>query len=156
MERTGLVILTTLLPISELRGGIPLGIALGLDPLSTFLIAVSINSMLFFPIFLGLKLLYSRFLSRLSFFHTYLERVRTRGKPWIDRYGYFGLTLFVGIPLPMTGVYTGTALAWLLNMELRKAFLCIGLGVIMAGIIVLLTTLGVITGVESLFLARGI
>jgi uncharacterized membrane protein len=51
--------------------------------------------------------------------------------------------LFVAVPLPLTGAYTGTILAWLLGMDWRKAFAAVGLGVIVAGVIVLLITLGV-------------
>jgi len=53
--------------------------------------------------------------------------------------------LFVAIPLPITGAYTGTILAWLLGMDWRKAFPAVGLGVIVAGAVVLLITLGVIS-----------
>ena len=57
-------------------------------------------------------------------------------------YGSLGLTLLVAIPLPFTGVYTASILSWLLNMNWRRAFSAIMLGVIVAGIIVLLITLG--------------
>ena len=57
-------------------------------------------------------------------------------------YGFLGLTLLVAIPLPFTGVYTASILSWLLNMNWRRAFSAIMLGVIVAGIIVLLITLG--------------
>ena len=59
-----------------------------------------------------------------------------------------GLALFVAVPLPVTGVYTATILAWLLGIDWKKAFPPIGLGTVVAGIIVLLITLGVITGLS--------
>ena len=140
-----LFLLTTVLPISELRGGIPLGIVrTGLSPWSVFVIAVAANALIFFPIFFALPLLYDRFLSRIPLFDRYLESLRKRGKPKVDRHGFWGLTLFVAIPLPITGVYTGTALAWLLGMDWKKAFPPIGIGVIIAGVIVLLGALGVV------------
>ncbi len=143
-KEIALTLLLTVLPISELRGGIPLGISLGLDPLFTFLIAVVANALVFFPIFLALDLFYDRFLYRIPLFDRYLAGVRERGKPKVDRYGFWGLTFTVALPLPFTGVYTGTALAWLLGMDRRKAFPAVGLGVIIAGVVVLLVVLGVI------------
>jgi uncharacterized membrane protein len=139
------VLLTTVLPISELRGGIPLGISLGLDPLFTFFIAVIANVLIFFPIFFALRLFYDKLLSRIPLFNKYLDNLRKRGKPKVEKYGFWGLTLFVAIPLPITGAYTGTILAWLLGMDWKKAFPAVGLGVIVAGVVVLLITLGIIS-----------
>ena len=138
-------LLITVLPISELRGGIPLGISLGLDPLFTFFIAIIANALIFFPIFFALRLFYDKVLSRIPLFDKYLDRVKKIGKPKVEKYGFWGLTLFVAIPLPITGVYTGTVLAWLLDMDWKKAFPAVGLGVIVAGVVVLLITLGVIS-----------
>jgi len=147
-HRIALVLLVTLSPISELRGGIPLGISLGLDPLLTFFIAIIANAILFFPILLALRLFYDGILSRLQIFDRYLGSVRRRGKPKVDKYGFRGLVLLVAIPLPATGVYTATILSWLLGMNWRKAFPAITLGVIVAGIVVLLVFLGTIAGVK--------
>ena len=137
-----LTLLATVLPISELRGGIPLGISFGLDPLFTFFIAVVANALIFFPIFFILRLFYDKLLYRIPLFDKYLDSLRRRGKPKVDKYGFWGLLLFVAVPLPVTGAYTGTILAWLLGMDWRKAFPAVGLGVIVAGVIVLLITLG--------------
>ena len=138
-----LTLLATVSPISELRGGIPLGISLGLDPLFTFFIAVIANALIFFPIFFALRLFYDKLLYRIPLFDRYLDHLRKRGKPKVEKYGFWGLTLFVAIPLPITGAYTGTILAWLLGMDWKKAFPAVGLGVIVAGVVVLLITLGV-------------
>jgi len=141
------VLLATISPISELRGGIPLGILeYKLDPLFVFCIAVIANALIFFPVFFALRFLYDKFLFRVPLFDKYLDSLRKRGKPKVDKYGFWGLALFVAVPLPLTGAYTGTILAWLLGMDWRKAFAAVGLGVIGAGIIVLLLTLGVIKG----------
>jgi len=144
-KEIALTLLTTVLPISELRGGIPLGVSLGLDPLFTFSIAIIANALMFFPIFFALCLFYDKLLSRIPLFNKYLDILRKRGKPKVDKYGFWGLIFFVAIPLPITGVYTGTALAWLLDMDWKKAFPAVGLGVIVAGVVVLLITLGVIS-----------
>jgi len=143
-KEIALTLLATVLPISELRGGIPLGISLGLDPLFTFFIAIIANALIFFPIFFALRFFYDKLLYRIPLFNKYLDRVRKRGKPKVDKYGFWGLALFVAIPLPITGAYTGTILAWLTGMDWKKAFPAVGLGVIVAGVVVLLITLGVI------------
>jgi uncharacterized membrane protein len=138
-----LTLLATVLPISELRGGIPLGISLGLNPWFTFFIAIIANALIFFPVFFALRLFYEKLLFRIPLFNKYLDNLRKRGKPKVDKYGFWGLALFVAVPLPLTGAYTGTILAWLLGMDWRKAFAAVGLGVIVAGVVVLLITLGV-------------
>ena len=79
-------------------------------------------------------------------FGRFIERVRRKAHPHILKYGYLGLTLFVAVPLPVTGAYTGTLAAWLFGMERKKAFLALSLGVVMAGIIV---TAAVLSGVEA-------
>ncbi len=139
-----LTLLFTVAPITELRFGIPFGIGSGLNPWLTFLMAVIANAAVFFPIYFALPPLYRKLLWRIPLFSRYLDRVRTRGKPKVDRYGPWGLVFFVAIPLPVTGVYTATALAWLLGMDWRKAFPPIAIGVVIAGIIMLLGTLGVV------------
>jgi uncharacterized membrane protein len=139
----GKFLLLTVSPISELRGGIPLGISLGLEPWFTFSIAIIANSLVFFPVFFALRLFYDKFLFRIPLFGKYLGNLRKRGEPIVDKYGFWGLVLFVAVPLPLTGAYTGTILAWLLGVNWRRAFPAVGLGVLVAGIVVLLITLGV-------------
>jgi len=141
-----LTLLATVSPISELRGGIPLGILeFGLDPLFTFFIAVIANTLIFFPIFFALRFFYDKFLFRIPLFDKYLDSLRKRGKPKVEKYGFWGLALVVAIPLPLTGAYTGTILAWLVGMDWKKAFPAVGLGVIVAGVVVLLITLVVMS-----------
>ena len=143
-----LVLLASASPISELRGGIPLGVALGLDIAPTFLLAVVTNILVFFPVRLILVAFYRTVLTRLPLFDRYLERVRSRGRPIVAKYGLLGLALFVAVPLPVTGAYTGTILSWLLNMEWRRSFLGVAIGVVIAGVIVTCVTLGIIAGVS--------
>lgn len=144
------VLLITISPISELRGGIPLGILkYDLDPLLIFCIAVIANALIFFPVFFALRLFYDKVLFRIPLFDKYLDNLRKRGKPKVDKYRFWGLFLFVAVPLPLTGAYTGTILAWLLDMDWRKAFPAVGLGVVVAGVVVLLITLLIKLGILS-------
>jgi uncharacterized membrane protein len=139
-----LVIVASASPISELRGGIPLGIGLGLEPALTFVVSVVTNILIFFPARFVLDVFYRSVLHRLPLFDRYLVRVREKGKPRVDKYGLVGLALFVAVPLPITGAYTGTVLSWLLAMSWRRAFAGVAAGVVIAGIIVMLVTLGVV------------
>jgi uncharacterized membrane protein len=75
--------------------------------------------------------------------------LRRRGEPKVEKYGFWGLFLFVAVPLPITGAYTGTILAWLLAIGWRKAFPAVALGVVVAGLIVLLITRLIELGILS-------
>lgn len=155
IEKIGWVLLTTVLPISELRGGIPLGILrYELNPLLVFFIAVVANVVVFFPVFFALCLFYDKVLHRIPLFDRYLNALRKRGEPRVQKYGFWGLFLFVAVPLPLTGAYTGTILAWLVGMDWKKAFPAVVLGVFVAGVVVSVITylirLGVL-GSASLF-----
>ncbi len=141
-----LVILATVTPVSELRGAIPLGIGLGLDPVLTFVVAVATNIVIFLPTRFVLEFFYDAVLRRIPWFDRYLLGLRKRGQPTIEKYGLLGLAVFVAVPLPLTGAYTGTILSWLLAMEWKRSFLAVALGVIGAGLIVMAATMGVIAG----------
>lgn len=143
LEKTGLVILTTALPISELRGGLPLALSLGFSPVSALLLTVFVNSLLFFPIFFGLEFFYDNWISKIKFVSRIIERIRKKGSPYVKKYGLLGLTIFVAIPLPMSGVYSGTILGWLIGLGWKRAFPAIALGAFIAGFIVLIASLGV-------------
>ncbi|MEM5805306.1 MAG: small multi-drug export protein [Candidatus Aenigmatarchaeota archaeon] len=138
-----MVIITTLSPIVELNGSIPLGIALGLDPLFTFLIVVVTNSLLFFVIYFALFFFYENFISKINFFKKYIEKSRRKVKPYVKKYGYLGLTAFIALPTPFTGVYTGSVIAWILGMDWKKSFLAIVIAVVINGLIVLGAVLGI-------------
>ncbi len=149
-ENVLIVILLSASPFSELRGGIPVGLSLGLEPAFVILLSVIINSLVFFPVYFGLKLFYDRLFCRWRIVKYLVERTRRKGEPYIKKYGLLGLAIFVAIPLPMTGAWTGSALAWLLGMGWKKSFFAVGVGVIVAGTIVSLISLGVLAGLGFL------
>jgi len=132
-------ILLSVVPISELRGGIPAAICAGSGWWEAFLICSLFNILVVIPVFFFLEYL-NKYLLKIKFYRRFFERkvenARKKVKPGIDKYGYLGLALFVGIPLPFTGAYTGTLAAWVLGMDKKKAFFAIALGVLMAGAIV--------------------
>ncbi|MEM7816310.1 MAG: small multi-drug export protein [Candidatus Aenigmatarchaeota archaeon] len=131
------------MPISELRGSIPLGLQLGLDPAFVIIISIIFNALVFFPIYFGLELFYHRLFYRFEFVNKCLDRI-SKHKDKIDKYGFLGLVMLVAIPLPFTGAWTGSGLAWLLSLEWKKSFFAIFIGVLIAGIIVLLLSLSIL------------
>lgn len=138
-----LVAAVTVLPWIELRGGIPLGVAMGFDPLVVLAVTVAANCLVIVPGFLALDLLYDRWLSRSAFVRRQVTRVREKGKTYVERYELLGLAIFVAIPLPGTGAYAGTLLAWLLGLPRRRAAAAIALGVLGAGVIVTIAVSGI-------------
>jgi len=137
------IILVSIAPIVELRGGIPLAIASGISPISAFLICTIANIVIIPIIFLFLatiNLLLLKIPGYSTFFHRTIERSRKKIHNSIEKYGYLGLAIFVSIPLPFTGAYTGVLGAWALGMNKTKSFASIALGVIIAGIIVTLVS----------------
>ncbi len=139
------VFFTAAAPISELRGAIPLGI-LDLDMrwYHAFLIAIAGN-LLPVPFILLLLGPVVRILTRVRILDRLLNWIfeisRRRGG-LVEKYGALGLALFVAIPLPVTGAWTGCIVAYLLGLSFWRAFPAIVLGVLIAGVIV--TTLTVI------------
>lgn len=142
-------IFLSILPIAELRGGIPYAIANDLNPLLTFFICVGANILVFPIVFFFLDFLHPLFLKidlYKRLFDKFIIKTREKVGNKIEKYGFWGLMIFVMIPLPVTGAYSGSFAAWLFNIPKKKAFLAVSLGVIMAGIIV--TTI-VLTGIEA-------
>ena len=141
----------SLVPGIELRGSIPLGVGLGIHPLLVFGITVITNCALVPPWFFALDLSYDRVLSHWGWFRRLMvERVRAKGEGLIKRYGLVGLALFVAVPLPGTGAYSGAVLAWLLGLDRRKSTVAIAAGVVIAGVVVTLAATGVFAALRRL------
>ena len=142
-------ILLSLLPIAELRGGIPYAIANNINPFVAYFICVGANVLAFPIVFFFLEFLHPLFLKidlYKNLFDGFVIKTREKLNDKIKKYGFWGLMLFVMIPLPVTGAYTGSFAAWLFNMPKKKAFLSVVLGVVISGIIV--TTI-MLTGIEA-------
>ncbi len=135
------------LPVSEVRGAIPLAIAVyGYDPWQAYLLSVFGNILPVIPLllFLGPVSNYLRRFKLWDSFFTWLF-ARTRRKYFKDHesFGLTALAIFVAIPLPMTGAWSGCAIAFLAGFRFWPAFAAISAGVLLAGIIVTATVLGV-------------
>ena len=134
------------IPVVELRGAIPAGTAAGLDPWLACAAAV-IGNLLPVPFIVLLVRRVFDWLRRHPFFAPKidaLERTAHLKGRLVRKYRLLGLTLFVAIPLPGTGAWTGALVAAFLDIRLRHALPAIALGVLIAGSIVTLMTLGVI------------
>ena len=141
------ILIVSALPISEIRGGIPLAIYYGLDPISAYILAF-IGNLIPIPFLLIFLKNIVKLMGKIEIlakpYNKLLSRVEKRRK-LIEKYGYFGLTLFVAIPLPITGAWTASLLATILNLRKLKSFVFISIGVAIAGFIVLISSLGVLS-----------
>ncbi len=137
-----IVALISLLPWVELRGAIPFGIlCLHLAPLPTMLVA-TFSNLLVFPLLYGLLLLLYPHLGKWGPFRSSLSyaasRVHKRGPSF---WRGLSLFLFVAVPLPFTGAWTATFLAWFLKMDRFASFVSISLGLLVAALLVTLLSL---------------
>ena len=141
------VFLVAMLPVFELRGAIPAGYAMGMtNPYLIYGLAVLGNFVPVLPILLLLgpaEKHLRRFRTMDRFFDWLFKRTVSRSDV-IKRYESLGLILFVAIPLPMTGAWTGSVAAYLFKLPLRMAIPCIILGILIAGVVVSLVSQGVI------------
>lgn len=122
-------VVLTFVPWVELRGAVPWAVQQG-DRLYLPLIAIT-NMLIFFPTYFGLEFVY-HLIPEDTWLHRKLEAIRTKAHPLVEKYGLVGLAVFIAIPLPGTGAYSGSAAAWLLDMEWHRAFLAVVLGVLVA------------------------
>ncbi len=133
------VLVISALPVLELRGALPVAINLFHFPWYYALLLAIIGNLAPVPFLLLFFNTFSRLLSKIGIFekmlHWLFERTRQRGKI-INRYERIGLVLFVAIPLPVTGAWTGSLAAVLFGLKFKHAFLSILIGVFIAGIIV--------------------
>mgnify|MGYP000869943445 CR=1 FL=1 len=146
------IIVISLLPVVELRGGIPYGISQGLDPWLAFA-ASALGNMLpvpFLLLFVRKILHWMKRYPRLGRLAVSLERRADRKSSRVRKSELVGLCILVAIPLPGTGAWTGALVAALMEMRLKRALPAIYAGVLIAGLLVTLA----LTGVKALrFLA---
>ncbi|MBQ9832516.1 MAG: small multi-drug export protein [Clostridia bacterium] len=128
-----------MVPVIELRGAIPIGIGLGLDYYTAIIFSL-IGNILPVPFII---LFFRRFFEWLA------EKSKIFGRIWkalrdrtmrkaeiVDKYGFWGLCILVAIPLPGTGAWTGAMVACVLDIQMKKSFPAIAVGVVIAAVIV--------------------
>jgi len=127
------------MPIAELRGGIPYALARDINPVLAYFMC-TITNILAFPIVYLFMGFFHDLLSKMDWYSSLFNKVviSTRKKVGnnLEKWGFWGLMIFVMIPLPVTGAYTGSFAAWVFGIQKRKGFLAVSLGVFIAGLIV--------------------
>lgn len=143
-----IVFIISILPILELRGGLIAASLLNVSPLTGYIVSIIGNTLPvpFILLFIN-KILDWMEKSKIKWMNKlskWLDKKARKHKDSIEKYGYLGLTLFVGVPLPGTGAWTGCLAASVLNMDKKKSFISIMLGIIMASIIMMLISYGLL------------
>ncbi len=157
MTRYLIVFLISMVPLIELRGAIPYGILIGLKTVPTYIVAI-IGNMIpvpFIYLFARKILEWGKGKKWIGRFCTFcLEKGEKGGQRLQTTAGrglFFALFLFVGIPLPGTGAWTGTLAASLLHMKFRSSTAAVMLGVLLAGVIMALASNGLLGALGVLF-----
>ena len=140
------IFIISLMPILELRGGLIAASLLHVEFVRAVIICV-VGNVLPIPVVL---LFLKKVLDILGKWNvtkrivTWLEKKVDSKREQIDKYGYLGLILFVGIPLPGTGAWTGSLLAVMLGLNKKKSFICILIGVALAAVIMSISSYGIL------------
>lgn len=142
------VFFLSMVPVIELRGAIPLGAILKLPLWSNYLVSTIGNFLPvpFILLFIRYILEWMKKTKRLAPIALWLEKKAERGSERVQKYASLGLLLFVAIPLPGTGAWTGALVAALMRMKMKYALPSILGGVLIAGVIMALASYGVVAG----------
>ena len=147
-------LILTIMPITELRVGLPIAIVYAIEHnipiMLIFSLIILVNILIIFFIFYFLDNLHANFMNLKFYkkiFRLYIERFQKKMDIFEKKYrslGFFALILFVAIPLPGTGAWTGCLVSWLFGLDRKKSILAISIGVLIAGIFVLFGTVSFI------------
>ena len=146
------VFFCSMLPIIELRGAIPLGAVLGVPWWLNYILAVlgNILPVPFILLFIK-KVLKWMTSSKIAFFNkigTLLTDKADKNRTRIERFSFWGVCIFVALPLPMTGAWTGSLVAAFIDMKFWKALLSCFIGVLIAGVLMSLASYGVVSAFQ--------
>lgn len=134
-----------MVPVLELRGAIPLGVSMGLPHIEAMIVSV-IGNMVPVPfIILFIRNIFKWIKKHIPKLSRFIEKIESKAiakSDKVQRWQLFGLCIFVAIPLPGTGAWTGALIAALLDMRLRKAVPSIALGVLIAAVLITGLTFG--------------
>lgn len=136
----------SMVPVIELRGALPIGVGMGLHPVTALIVSI-IGNMVPVPFVLLLirKILqWMHRFEKFDRFANFLEAKADKAGDKLVKYEMFGLFLLVAIPLPGTGAYTGSLVAALFDLRVRNALPVIFAGVVVAGLVVFFITYGVV------------
>ena len=147
------LILITFIPALELRASIPYGILNGMDVFLVVLVCILANIILGMIVYFLLDkfvhlVVKIKWIGKI--YDKIVARTQHRIKKYVEKYGEFGIAVFIGIPLPGSGVYTGALAAYLIGLKYKKFIIANIIGVVIAGVIVTLVVVSG-SGVFSLF-----
>jgi len=139
------LILMTMVPFLELRASIPFGILiLSMDWIPVFIVCVISNiilGMILFPFIQYIVDIATRIRFIDNIYKRYVARTQQRIKKYVDKYGWLGVAIFIGVPLPGSGVYSGSLGAYLIGLQYKRFIIANIIGVIIAGVIVTIASL---------------
>ena len=146
-----IVFIISLRPILELRGGLIAASLIGLDPITSYVISIigNILPVPFILLFMSSILDWMRNSTHFKKIANWFDKKVQKNKNKIETLGFWGLVFFVGIPLPGTGAWTGCLVASVLQMDKKKAFIATLIGVVMASIIMMFVSFGILKGIIS-------
>ena len=143
-----LTVLVSMIPVVELRGGLPFGVAAGLPVWAAFIAAV-IGNLIPVPfIIVYIRRIFQWMRRRIPRLNSLIDRLERKAHlkgRRVNKYKYLGLAIFVAIPLPGTGAWTGSLAAAFLDMPLRKAIPSVVAGVLIAGMAISILSYGVVS-----------
>ena len=144
-----IVFIISLMPILELRGGLIAASLLKMDPIRSYIIAIigNVIPVPFILWFINSILNAMRNSKHFSKIAKWLDKKVNKNKDKIEKYGFWGLVLFVGIPLPGTGAWTGCLVASVLEMDRKKAFIATMIGIFIASIIMMIISFGLLKSI---------
>lgn len=135
-----IIIVLTFVPFLELRASIPYGIlVLGVNWFLVFIVAVIANAVLGPVVYLFLDTIihyFCKFKLIDKLWNKYVEKTQHRIQRYVDKYGEFGVALFIGVPLPGSGSYSGAIGSYVLGLDFKKFVVANLIGVLIAGILV--------------------
>lgn len=146
-----IVFIISMCPILELRGGLIAASLFDMDPIISYIICM-VGNILPIPFILWLinkvlKWMRNSKNKKINGVANWLDKKVDKHKGQIEKYGYWGLVLFVGIPLPGTGAWTGCLIASVLEMDRKKSFLAALAGVFIASVIMMLLSFGILSNI---------
>ena len=140
------IMLLAMLPLTELRGAIPIGIAMDLNPIAVYIVSVIGSTIVSIPLIFTFRHILN-FFRNIDIFLPLVKKVDSKiesGMKRLKSISILGIILFVGIPLPTTGTWTAAAIASILKMRIKTSLLGVLIGNMMSGIIVSLISLHII------------
>lgn len=149
ISKEAIVFIISLMPILELRGGLIAASLLNVEYFRALIICIigNILPIPFILLFMEKILIWLDSFKPTKKISNMLKNKVEKNKTNIEKYGYVGLILFVGIPLPGTGAWTGALIAAIMQLDFKKSLICIFIGILLASIIMSILTYGLLVRV---------